>query len=73
VAELQFFSPNPPPAPIHLTNSWNGSQLTLSWPGGGTLLEATNTTGPWITNNVASSPFTVIPIQPQKFYRVFIQ
>ena len=73
VAELQFFSPNPPPAPFHLTNSWNGSQLTLSWPNGGALLEATNATGPWITNNVASSPFTVIPIPPQKFYRVFIQ
>jgi hypothetical protein len=69
VAELQFFSPNPPPV-MYLSNSWNGNQLQLSWPAGGTLLEATNVTGPWTTNMAAMPPFSVTPSQPQKFYRV---
>ncbi len=69
VAELQFFSANPPPPPIILTNSWNGSQMTLNWPTG-RLLEATNISGPWTTNASATSPFLITPNQPQKFYRV---
>ncbi len=69
VAELQFFSPNPAPAPIFLTNSWTGSQLTLNW-STGRLLEATNVSGPWTTNASATSPFLITPNQPQKFYRV---
>ena len=48
----------------------NGS-LTLSWPNG-TLLEATNLTGPWTTNS-APSPLTVTPTGPGKFYRVKVQ
>jgi len=68
VAELQFFSPNP--LPTFLTNSWNGSQWKLNWPNGGLLLEATNITGPWITNASASPPFLITPNQPRKFYRI---
>jgi Concanavalin A-like lectin/glucanases superfamily len=56
------------PPIVTLTNSWNGSQLTLSWPQG-TLLEATNLTGPW-TTNPAVSPYTVTPTGARKFYRV---
>jgi hypothetical protein len=48
----------------------NGS-LTLSWPTG-TLLQATNLTGPWTTNN-APSPFTVTPAGPGMFYRVRVK
>jgi len=70
VAELQFFSPNPPMPPIFLTNSWDGGQLTLNWPVGGRLLEATNLSGPWTTNISATPPFLINPDQPQKFYRV---
>jgi hypothetical protein len=73
VAEIQFFSPNPPPAPVTIANSWNGSQLTLTWPSGGLLLQATNITGPWTTNISASSPFVVAPTQPEFFYRVQLQ
>jgi fibronectin-binding autotransporter adhesin len=53
-----------------ITNVWNGSSITLSWPGGGQLLQATNLLGPWTTNNSATSPFTVTPTAPQMFYRV---
>jgi hypothetical protein len=61
------------PNNIILTNSWDGNQLKLSWPGGGALLEATNVSGPWTTNAGAASPFSIAPGQPQKFYRVRLQ
>jgi hypothetical protein len=46
-----------------------GVQLQWSF---GTLLESPSLMGPWTTNN-ASSPYTVVPSGPQKFYRVIIQ
>jgi hypothetical protein len=70
VAELQFFSPNPPPLPPQITNSWDGGHLTLTWPNSAILLEATNVAGPWATNTDAVSPLVVTPDEPQKFYRV---
>jgi hypothetical protein len=48
-----------------------GGSLVLQWPAG-TLLQATNVTGPWITNN-ATSPCTNPAIYPQLFYRVQVQ
>ncbi|MGC3957801.1 MAG: autotransporter-associated beta strand repeat-containing protein [Verrucomicrobiota bacterium] len=58
---------------VSLTNTWNGTALTLSWPAGWKLLEATNVVGPWITNNAATSPFVVSPTEPQKFFRLQAQ
>lgn len=49
-----------------------GNNLLLTWPQG-VLLEATNVTGPWITNSTATSPFTIGPTAPQKYYRVRVQ
>ncbi|MDB6124296.1 MAG: Autotransporter-associated beta strand repeat protein [Pedosphaera sp.] len=60
-------------APIPLTNSWNGTTLTLAWPAGWSLLEATNVIGPWTTNFSATSPFVVSPTGPQKFFRLQAQ
>ncbi len=54
---------------VTLTNQINGTNLVLSWPGNGKLLETTNLAGPW-TTNLSASPVTVAPDQPQKFYRV---
>lgn len=53
-----------------LTSSWDGSHLILNWTGG-ILLQSTNVTGPWTTNN-SPSPLTVDPKTsgPQMFYRV---
>jgi hypothetical protein len=48
-----------------------GGNLILSWPFG-VLLQATNLTGPWITNNSAS-PFTNQPNHLQMFYRALVQ
>jgi hypothetical protein len=47
-------------------------RLRLEWTGSGTLLEATNVVGPWITNT-APSPVLINPIYPQMFYRVQAQ
>jgi len=46
----------------------SGSDLILNW-SAGTLLEATNITGPWTTNN-NTSPYLVTPDGPQKFFKV---
>lgn len=70
VAEIQFFTPNPPPLPPQITNSWDGSHLTLTWPNGSILLEATNVAGPWTTNADAMSPLVITPDEPQKFYQL---
>ncbi|HEV2437856.1 MAG TPA: pyrrolo-quinoline quinone [Verrucomicrobiae bacterium] len=40
----------------------------LTW-AGGSLLEATNLSGPWVTNS-AVSPFTMVPTNAQMFYRL---
>ena len=54
---------------ITLTNRIDSGNLVLTWIGNGKLLEATNLFGPW-TTNTGISPVTIIPNQPQKFYRV---
>jgi hypothetical protein len=46
----------------------NGGQLVLSWPFG-TLLQATNVTGPW-TTNTATSPYTNNMTWPRQFFRI---
>jgi len=57
---------------VTLTNSWNGTNLVLSWPGCGQLQEATTLPGPWATNS-ATSPVTVTPVAAQKFFRIQTQ
>ena len=53
---------------LNLQNS--GANMVLTWQAG-TLLEATNLTGPWVTNN-ATSPYTYAPTASQKFYQLKI-
>jgi hypothetical protein len=43
--------------------------LSLSWVNG-TLLEATSVTGPWTPVSDATSPYTIVPTGPSKFYQV---
>jgi hypothetical protein len=43
----------------------------LNW-GTGTLQEATNLSGPWVTNS-AISPYTVVPTNAQTFYRLLLR
>jgi hypothetical protein len=45
-----------------------GSQVKLQWSAGSTLYSATSLLGPW-TPVSATSPYTVSPTGPQKFYR----
>jgi hypothetical protein len=46
----------------------SGTNLLLTWQQG-PLLQATNVTGPWVTN-FATSPYTVFPTNAQMFYRL---
>jgi hypothetical protein len=59
----------PPPGILLVQNG--GATLTLTW-SPGTLLEATNVDGPWVTNN-APSPYVVTPTEARKFFRLQLQ
>lgn len=48
-----------------------GSDIDLTWPAG-TLLQATNLTGPWTTNTLATSPYTIAPTGGSMFYKVVV-
>lgn len=58
---------------LTLASSWDGTQLTLAWPGGGGLLETTNLSGPWTTNLGAASPLVITPAGTSKFFRIQVQ
>lgn len=46
-----------------------GANLQLTWSAGAMLLQAPSLTGPWTTNSLATSPYTVTPSAGQRFYR----
>jgi hypothetical protein len=72
IQNLFFAALGVPTVPsVSLAFSWNGRQLTLSWPQG-TLLESPSLLGPWATNS-APSPYVLTPTRPQNFYRVRVQ
>lgn len=58
-------------APVVLRIDKVGTQVQLTWPQG-TLLEASDVTGPW-TTNTAASPCTLTPSEARKFYRVIVR
>jgi hypothetical protein len=58
-----------PPVELQLTHA--GSNIQLTWPLG-RLLEATSVKGPWTTNSLAVSPYTVTPTGGAEFYRVLV-
>ena len=62
-----YFAPLPQPVlPLPVLN---GNNLVITWTGG-SLLQATNLTGPW-TPTGATSPFTNdVTTYPQMFYKV---
>ena len=66
-AQVQYLGPS---VTVELTPV-SGGHFQLQW-SQGTLLEATNLTGPW-TTNTAASPYTITPGAPQMFYRVKVQ
>jgi hypothetical protein len=61
-------------APVVIQTQFSGGNLTLTW-SQGALLQATNVTGPWVTNTTATSPYTIMPGTngPQMFYRIQVQ
>ena len=61
---------NLPPVSLQATHS--GSSITLVWGTLGQLLQADSVNGPWTTNTLAASPYTVPPTAAHKFYRVLV-
>jgi hypothetical protein len=59
--------------PVTLSVAASGTNVVLSWNGGGQLLQATNVVGPWSTNAAAASPYLVTPSAPHMFYRVLVK
>ncbi|HEX7653908.1 MAG TPA: LamG-like jellyroll fold domain-containing protein, partial [Verrucomicrobiae bacterium] len=60
------------PGDAHLTIATQpGGQIILNW-AAGTLLEATNLTGPWVTNT-APAPYSPPVSSGQKYYRIRLQ
>jgi hypothetical protein len=59
--------------PVTLSVAASGTNVVLSWNGGGQLLQATNVVGPWTTNAAAASPYLVTPSGPHMFYRVLVK
>lgn len=64
--------PVPSPVPVTLSDSITGSNLVLSWSGSAVLLQATNLSGPWVTNT-SPAPVKVDPALPKMFYRLRMQ
>jgi hypothetical protein len=57
--------------PVILGVTRSGSGVVLDWPTG-TLLQATNLSGPWSANAAAASPYTVPATNGVEFFRVLI-
>jgi uncharacterized protein YjdB len=49
----------------------SGKDVVISWQSG-TLLEATNLLGPWVTNTTAVSPFTVAATNTSEFFKILV-
>jgi autotransporter-associated beta strand protein len=56
----------PPTAAI----SVSGGNVSVTWSGSGILLQATNVSGPWVTNVGATSPFKMPTTNAQMFFRL---
>lgn len=49
----------------------NPGQMVLTWLNGGWLLQSTNVAGPWVTNQAATPPYTILTTNtPAGFYKI---
>jgi hypothetical protein len=72
LAEMQtLYSVGVNGQPVSITITRSGDNVILTWPRG-TLLEASQVTGPWTTNN-ATSPYVLPPAGSGKFYRAQVK
>lgn len=60
----------PGPAPVFGATTLAGDKVVFSWTGGGVLQTSTRPDGGWTDVAGASSPYTVSPTDPARFYRV---
>ncbi|HEV2435372.1 MAG TPA: hypothetical protein VG077_05180, partial [Verrucomicrobiae bacterium] len=59
-------------APVSVGITLSGGQAMVTWPFG-RLLQATNLSGPWVTNAAATSPYEVAPNGTSEFFRVQVR
>jgi hypothetical protein len=72
--QASLFTPSALPAQKITATPGGPGEMILSWVKGGNLLEATNITGPWTTNLLATPPYVVQTTNtPGVFYRVLLQ
>src|SRR6202012_5058896 len=57
------------PQKLNITRA--GNNIVLTWQMG-TLLQATNLVGPWVTNQAAASGYTVPATNTSQFYRLLV-
>jgi hypothetical protein len=73
-AQQAYLAVPPPLPPLTISASvtpGNPGQMELSWVNGGKLLQATNVLGPWVTNQAATPPYTILMTNyPAEFFRV---
>jgi hypothetical protein len=60
-----------PTTSVPLLFAFSAKSLTLTW-SAGTLLEATNLVGPWVTNTTATSPYVVTPTNAHEFFKILV-
>jgi hypothetical protein len=70
-AQIQLVSLDAVQTPVTITNSFNGTNLTLNWPKG-ILQTSTNLLGPW-SPIYAPSPYSVPTTNSMRMYRVQVQ
>ncbi|HKW28542.1 MAG TPA: glycoside hydrolase family 76 protein [Verrucomicrobiae bacterium] len=58
--------------PVSVGIALSGGQVMVTWPFG-RLLQATNLSGPWVTNTAAASPYEVAPDGTGEFFRVQVR
>jgi hypothetical protein len=76
-AQVAYLAEPPPLPPQRITtvvtppSGGTSGHMVLTWLPGGLLLQTTNAAGPWVTNQSATSPYTIVTTNPlPQFYKV---
>jgi len=59
------------PAPVNVSAALSGMKITLTWPAG-MLLQSGNALGPWTSNTLAASPYTISVGAGNQFFKVLV-
>ena len=68
ISGLQIVAHGPRPPRVSIAR--DGATVTISWSGAATLQSADRVTGPWTDLTGQTSPYSITPAGPAKFYRL---